>query len=159
QFSPILFAQLAARDGAVVLNDPGTLASAMNKTYFQQFPESVRPRTLISRSKTEIRRFIDSENGNAVLKPLQGSGGRNVFLVKDGDSSNLNQIIEAISVDGYVVAQEYLAYAMHGDVRLFVMNGQPLRVEERYAALRRVSGNGDMRSNIHAGGHPEAVEV
>ena len=43
-----------------------------------------------------------------MLKPLQGSGGAGVFLVSDEESPNLNQIIEAISRDGYVVAQEYL---------------------------------------------------
>jgi glutathione synthase len=159
QYSPILFGQLAARAGTVVLNDPMALASALNKTYFQQFPEIVRPRTLISRNKQEIWRFIEEQRGTAVLKPLQGSGGRNVFLVKNGEVSNLNQITEVIAEQGYVVVQEYLEEAVNGDVRLFVMNGQPLCVDGRCAALRRVNANGDMRSNIHAGGKPEAVEV
>src|SRR5690606_13192688 len=85
QYSPILFGQLAARAGTVVLNDPRALTSALNKTYFQQFPEIVRPRTLISRNKQDIRRYIDEHSGTAVLKPLQGSGGKNVFLVRNGD--------------------------------------------------------------------------
>jgi glutathione synthase len=159
QYSPILFGQLAARAGTVVLNDPRTLAGALNKTYFQQFPETLRPRTLISRNKDEIRSFIEKEGGRAVLKPLQGSGGRNVFLVENGASGNLNQMTEAIAREGYVVAQEYLSGAVHGDVRLFVMNGQPLTAEGRVAAIRRVNAGGDIRSNIHAGGHPQAAEV
>lgn len=159
QYSPILFGQLAARAGTVVVNDPCSLASALNKTYFQHFPEIVRPRTLISHNKAEIRRFIDELGGTAVLKPLQGSGGKNVFLVKDGDAGNLNQITEVIASQGYVVAQEYLAEASNGDVRLFLMNGVPLTAEGRTAALQRVNTAGDIRSNIHAGGEPRPVEV
>jgi len=119
----------------------------------------VRPRTLISRNRAEIRRFIDEHGGTAVLKPLQGSGGKNVFLVKDGDAANLNQITEVIASQGYVVVQEYLTEATKGDVRLFVMNGAPLVAGDRCAALQRVNSDGDMRSNIHAGGEPRPVEV
>ena len=43
QTSGILFAQLAAAAGVIVLNDPVNLANAINKTYFQHFPEQVRP--------------------------------------------------------------------------------------------------------------------
>lgn len=159
QYSPILFGQLAARAGCVVVNDPHSLTNALNKTYFQQFPEIVRPRTLISRNRNDIRRFIDEHNGTAVLKPLQGSGGKNVFLVKDGDAGNLNQIVEVIASQGYVVVQEYLTAATEGDVRLFVMNGAPLMAGDRCAALQRVNIRGDIRSNIHAGGEPRPVEV
>lgn len=159
QYSPILFGQLAARAGSVVVNDPHSLTNALNKTYFQQFPEVVRPRTLITRNRAEIKRFLDEHEGNAVLKPLQGSGGKNVFLVKNGDIGNLNQITEVISSQGYVVVQEYLTAASDGDVRLFVMNGTPLMADGRCAALQRVNTRGDIRSNIHAGGEPRPVEV
>ncbi len=159
QLAPLLFGQLAVRQGTLVLNDPHSLANALNKTYFQHFPERVRPKTLISRSVDDIRGFIEEMDGSAVLKPLQGSGGRNVFLVKKEDRPNLNQMIEAIRRDGYVVAQEYLKEATEGDVRMFVMNGQPLQAEGRYCAYRRVNRSGDMRSNITAGGEVEPVEV
>ena len=79
--SGILFAQLSAARGTLVLNDPASLANAVNKTYFQHFPEYVRPRTLISRDPADIAAFIDDLGGRAVLKPLQGSGGAGVFFV------------------------------------------------------------------------------
>ena len=94
-----------------------------------------------------------------ILKPLQGSGGSSVFRVSSGESPNLNQMIEAITHDGYVVAQEFLTEAEQGDVRLFVMNGQPLRQGEAYAAFRRVSTGTDFRSNMHVGGKPQPVQV
>jgi len=39
------------------------------------------------------------------------------------------------------------------------MNGRPLEVGGKYAALRRVAAQDDIRSNIHAGGKAEAVEI
>jgi glutathione synthase len=157
--SGILFAQLSVANGVLVVNDPASLANAINKTYFQHFPEVVRPRTLISRDPTEIVEFVHQVGDSAVLKPLQGSGGSSVFRVSSDESPNLNQMIEAISRDGYVVAQEFLTEAEQGDVRFFVMNGQPLRRGDVYAAFRRVSTGADFRSNMHVGAEPEPVHV
>lgn len=159
QTSGVLFGQLAAASGVIVVNDPVHLADAINKTYFQHFPEEVRPRTLISRDESDIKDFISEEGGRAVLKPLQGSGGQGVFVVGGDDSMNVNQIIETITRDGYVVAQEYLKEAVDGDVRLFIMNGEPLAVGDKYAAFRRVNESGDPRSNMHAGGKAKAAKV
>ncbi len=159
QSSGILFGQLVANRGVMVLNDPETLARAINKTYFQQFPEEVRPKTCISRSVEEIKRFIEEQGDKVVLKPLQGSGGKNVFLVGEKERANLNQMIDAVLRDGYCVVQEYLPAAAKGDVRLFVMNGRPLARDGKYAAFRRINKSGDARSNMHTGGESEPVDV
>ncbi|MBA3483975.1 MAG: glutathione synthase [Pirellulales bacterium] len=159
QTSGILFGQLAVRRGVLVLNDPVNLANALNKTYFQHFPEQVRPRTCISRDPAEIKEFVEAEGGKAVIKPLQGSGGSSVFLIRNEDGANLNQMIEAVIRDGYCIAQEYLPAAKDGDIRLFVMNGRPLMHDGKYAAFRRVNKTGDMRSNMHSGGESEPAEI
>jgi glutathione synthase len=159
QTSGINFGRVAMRHGVIVLNDPNGLSKAMNKMYFQLFPEEVRPRTLISHNRDEIKNFIKEQGGQAVLKPLQGSGGAGVFLVKPGDASNLNQMIESLTRDGYVIAQEYLTAASEGDTRLFLMNGRPFRYRGKYAAFRRVRTGDDMRSNIHAGGKLREAEI
>lgn len=145
------FGRVALRHGVIVVNDPNGLAKASSKMYFQLFPEEVRPRTLITRDREEIKAFA-KEEGRCVLKPMQGSGGTGVFLIQEGDIPNLNQMIDAVSRDGFVIAQEYLPAAAAGDMRLFVMNGRPLQVKGKYAAFRRTRSGGDMRSNIHAGG-------
>lgn len=155
----ILFGRVALRRGVVVLNDPNGLAKAMSKMYFQGFPEEVRPITLITRDRSEIKAFAKDRGGTIVLKPLTGSGGQSVFLVRPEDVANINQMIDAVSRDGYVIAQEYLPAASKGDMRLFIMNGQPLRYKGKYAAFRRVREGGDMRSNIHAGGKLRKAEV
>jgi len=159
QTAGILFGEMAMSRGVVVLNDPRALASALNKTYFQQFPEVVRPKTCISRNADEIKEFIGRQQDTVVIKPLQGSGGQSVFLIRQDDTANLNQIIEAVSRDGYCIVQEYLPAAAEGDVRLFVMNGRPLMRNGQFAAFRRVNKSGDVRSNMHSGGQSEAVEV
>jgi glutathione synthase len=155
----VAFGRLVAASGVLVVNDPGHLSHALNKAYFQHFPETVRPRTLLSRDEEKIIGFVRDCGGKAVLKPLQGSGGTNVFLVSDEESPNLSQIIGAISRDGYVVAQEFLPAAAEGDVRVFVMNGRPLEAEGQVAAFRRVNDGPDLRSNMSVGGEAVAVEV
>jgi glutathione synthase len=157
--SGILFGQLSVARGTLVVNDPASLANAVNKTYFQHFPEMVRPRTLISRDAADIAEFIDAMGGGAVLKPLQGSGGSSVFFVSSDESPNLNQMIEAVGRDGYIVAQEVLPGAEDGDVRLFVMNGDPLVAGGHHAAFRRVNKTDDQRSNMRVGGQAEPVKV
>ena len=159
QSAGILFGQLVSRRGVMVLNDPEHLAHALNKTYFQHFPEEIRPKTWISRSADDIKRFIDEQHDRVVIKPLQGSGGKNVFLVGEDERANLNQMIDAVIRDGYCVAQEYLPASSKGDVRLFVMNGRPLMQDGKYAAFRRINKTGDARSNMHSGGESEPVEV
>ena len=72
QAAGINFGRLAMRHGVIVLNDPNGLAKAMNKLYLQTFPETVRPRTLIARSRDRIEEFARQE-GTIILKPLQGA--------------------------------------------------------------------------------------
>lgn len=159
QLAGINFGRAAMRRGVIVLNDPNSLAQAINKMYFQLFPEEVRPDTLITRDTKEIRAFATDHGGDIVVKPLQGSGGQGVFRVRKDDLGNINQMIEAISRDGYVIAQEYLAEAAVGDTRLFMLNGEPFRYKGKVAAFRRLRSGDDIRSNIHAGGTKARAEL
>lgn len=152
QSAGYVFGQRAAERGVIVLNDPYALASSINKMYFQHFPEAVRPRALISRNADDLKKFVKDEGGRACIKPLQGSGGTNVFVVKPNAKGNLNQIVEAVTRDGYAIAQEFLPAAKDGDTRFFLMNGRPLIVDGKYCAFRRIAAKGDVRSNLHAGG-------
>ena len=155
----ILFGREAAKRGTLVLNDPDSLGRATNKLYFQGFPEEVRAPTIITRDERDIKAFAKEHKGNIILKPLQGSGGSGVFKVDKQNAGNLNQMIEAIERDGYIIAQAYIPAAKKGDIRFFLMNGRPLEIGGKYAALRRVAAGDDIRSNIHAGGKAEAVEI
>jgi len=154
-----VFGRLAAARGVIVLNDPDGLTRAENKLYFQDFPASVRPETLISKNIDEIRAFIQRQKKGVILKPLQGSGGKNVFKIASPKDANLKQIFEAVSEEGYLIAQGFMPEAADGDVRFFLMNGRPLQRDGKYAAFRRAPAKGEIRSNMHVGGSAEAVEV
>ncbi|MEO7564487.1 MAG: glutathione synthetase [Sphingomicrobium sp.] len=154
----ILFGREAAKRGTIVLNDPDSLSRATNKLYFQSFPTEARAETLISKNENDLKAFAKA-HGSIILKPLQGSGGTGVFKVDSKSASNLNQMIEAIGRDGYIIAQAYVPAAKKGDIRMFLLNGVPLQIDGKYCALRRVAGEDDIRSNIHAGGKAEAVEI
>lgn len=159
QTAGVAFGQLIAQAGVLVVNDPTSLTSALSKAYFQHFPERVRPSTLISRDEQRIHQFVEDLGGRAVMKPLQGSGGSGVFLVNRKEAANQSQIVEAIARDGYVVVQEFLPEAKKGDVRMFVMNGQPLELDGQLAAFRRRNSGSDLRSNMSTGAKAEAVTV
>lgn len=159
QAAGIVFGQEAARMGVLVLNDPTGLSKALNKFYFQRFPEAVRPKSLICRNPEEIKAFIQAQEGKVILKPLQGSGGQSVFLVREDEGANVNQMIEAVSRDGYVIVQEFLPAADRGDVRLFLIDGRPLMVDGHYAALQRLHGDKDLRSNMSVGGQVEKANI
>lgn len=153
------FGRLAKERGVVVLNDPDGLARARDKSYLLAFPDEVRPRTLVTYSTEEIRAFRDEIGRAVVIKPVAGSGGRNVFLLRPDDRANLNQIISTVQTEGFVMVQEYLPEATRGDVRLFLLEGEPLRVDGHLAAFRREPREEDLRSNMAAGGRSLAVQV
>ncbi|MHB1169459.1 MAG: ATP-grasp domain-containing protein [Longimicrobiales bacterium] len=154
----IVFGQMAVLHGVIVLSHPYTLSYAINKMYLEQFPESIRPRSIITRNYEEVKRFYQEQKKRIVLKPLRGYGGQDVYLL-DRDDTNMKQIVEAISRSSYIIAQEYLPAAKDGDIRLFLFNGKPLVVDGKYAALRRISAQGDFRSNMTAGGKPAKAEI
>ncbi len=157
----INFGRLAVAEGVIVLNDPDGLSQAINKMYLQTFPPAVRPKALITRDRAEIKAFIEEQGGWGILKPLAGSGGRNVFLLRPDEGPNLNQMIDAVATEGYILVEEYLREAQQGDTRLFLMNGRPLQHKGHYAAFRRVrrAGDSDMRSNMTAGAVAQRAEV
>jgi glutathione synthase len=157
RYSTTQFGMIAARQGVLVLNDPFGLARAANKLYLMRFPEPVRPVTLVTRDKRQLDRFIE-ERGKAVLKPLDGSGGRGVFLAEANDL-NQEAIFHALLRDGYVMAQEYVPAAAEGDTRLFLLDGVPLVHQGRCCAFRRIRSGDDLRSNIHAGGKLRRANV
>lgn len=154
QQAGIHFGRAAAARGVLVVNDPDGLSRASTKLYLQQFPEAVRPRTIITRQASEIRAFARELGGPLILKPMLGTGGSGVFRVTPDDHGNLNQIIEVLTERDFVICQEYLTAAAEGDTRLLLLNGRPLRRKGKVAAVRRLRAGDDLRSNVSVGGKP-----
>jgi glutathione synthase len=123
--------------GTLVVNDPEGLRRAGSRMYLSDFPADVRTRTLVSRSKTRLKAFLRALDGPAILKPLAPRGGEHVFYLRRRQVSNLNQIITAVTQDGYALAQEYLPEAEQGEKRLLLLNAEPIRVGDKVAIYRR----------------------
>lgn len=153
------FAQLIKRMGRLVINDPDNLIQASNKLYLEDFPRSVRPKTLVTRMHSDVQDFLQAQSDKIILKPLKGSGGKNVFMISPDEQHNLKQTVEVIGRDGYVIAQEYLPEAAKGDIRFFLLDGSPIEIDGKYAAVQRVQQEGEIRSNIHQGARAQVAEI
>jgi glutathione synthase len=146
------FGRRLMRQGVFVANDPDALVRAGSKMYLAGFPQEIRPRTLISRNVDVIREFIRELDGPAILKPLHGYGGQNVFYLRRGQVANLHQMIGAVRKEGHVIVQEYLPAVKSGDKRVLLLRGEPIRVGGRVAAYKRMRPKDDIRNNMHVGG-------
>ena len=135
-----------ARGKTLLVNDPRGLREANEKLYIFHFPELLAP-TRVTRSMVELRRFLDENGGQMVVKPLDGCGGLGVFHVRAEDR-NTNAILETVSSLGtrLVMAQAYLPEAREGDKRILLLDGEPI------GAVLRVPRADETRGNLHAGG-------
>ncbi|KRF41992.1 glutathione synthase [Terrabacter sp. Soil811] len=153
-----VFGQMLKARGVVVVNDPMSLIRATSKLYLEEFPEKIRPRSLVTRDAGAIERFVQTV-GHSVVKPLYGAKGRNVFMIKDADETNLAQMTESVLLDGYAIVQEFIDGGERGDARIFVLEGRILEREGKLAAFRRVPTGNDPRANISTGGRSIPLEV
>lgn len=153
----IEFGRLLKGHGVLVVNDPGGLTKSSSKMYLSGFPEEIRAKTLITRSAVKIKDFIRRLKRPAILKPLSGYGGQDVFFIKDPKEININQIISTVAKNGYIMAQEYLPAIKQGDKRLLLLNGLPIFIGSQAAMYRRMSPRGEIRANIHVGGTRKPV--
>ena len=151
----VVFGQMLKARGVTVVNDPMSLARAASKLYLEEFPEKIRPRSLVTRDPKAIERFV-AEVGHSVVKPLYGARGRNVFVIENEDEANLAQITEAVLGDGYAIIQEFLEGGEDGDARIFLLEGKILERDGKVAAFRRVPKGNDPRANIRDGTYSRA---
>ncbi|PVW15791.1 ATP-grasp domain-containing protein [Marixanthomonas spongiae] len=160
EHSGIAFARMIQQSGVLVLNDAFAMSHAfIDKLYFEELPSTIKPNSLITRSKEDLLQFWKDNGKKMVLKPLEGSGGQDVYLI-DKDKKNLNQIIETISEKGYVIAQEFLPEVSKGDVRVILMNGKILEEDGEKAVIRRVNKDDtEFRSNLALGAKAEKAKL
>jgi glutathione synthase len=141
---------LAQAAGALVVNDPQGLRDYNEKLAALRFPECCPP-TLVSRDAAALKAFV-GEHGQAVLKPLDGMGGRSIFRAAAGEP-NLNVILETLTDGGrsLAMAQRYLPKIATGDKRILLVDGEPVDY-----CLARIPQGDEFRGNLAAGGRGEA---
>lgn len=159
EHSGIAFARMIQQEGVLVLNDAFAMSHAfIDKLYFEELPSIIKPKSLITRSMDDLMKFWEEVGKKMVLKPLEGSGGQNVYLIGE-DKKNINQIFETVVDQGYIIAQEFLPEVSKGDVRVILMNGKVLEENGEKAVIRRVNNDEtEFRSNLALGAKAEKTE-
>ena len=136
--------------GALIVNKPQSLRDMNEKAYTAWFPQCA-PLTLITRSMQEMKNFL-AEHGRIVVKPLDGMGGKSIFVVAKGDN-NANVIFETLTDFGsrFAMAQVFIPEISDGDKRILLIDGEPVP-----CALARIPSADDNRGNLVMGATGEA---
>ncbi len=145
------------RDETFLINDIHGIRKANNKLYTALFHDPKNeflPVTHVSKNIKYLKKTIEeSNNEKMILKPLNAYGGSGVIVLEKNAKHNINSLLE-FYIEGkeqknYVIVQEYVEGAEKGDIRVLMLNGQPV------GAYKRVPAADDIRANIHAGGKAE----
>ena len=139
----------AENRGVYVVNKPQSLRDANEKLFTAWFSQCCAE-TLVAREPSRIRSFL-LEQGEIILKPLDGMGGTSIFHIRKGDP-NLSVILETMTQykTRYVMAQKYIPEIKDGDKRILMINGEAVPY-----ALARIPADGESRGNLAAGGRAE----
>ena len=132
-------------DGTLIVNKPSSLRDMNEKIYTAWFSDC-SPLTLVTRSMNEIRQFVKTHK-KIVIKPLDGMGGKSIFVVHHTDK-NTNVIIETLTDYGkkFAMAQIYIPEIKEGDKRILLIDGEPIPY-----CLARIPSAQDNRGNLVMG--------
>lgn len=144
----------SVKNDVFIVNDIDGLRKASNKIYVTSFEDAHEfiPETYVSRDVDYLESVINnSKNDKMILKPLDGYGGSGVIILETKAKASIKSLLDFyIGEDkNYVMLQEYIEGADKGDIRIMMLNGEPI------GAMKRVPQGSDARSNIHAGGKAE----
>jgi glutathione synthase len=142
--------ELAEREGTLVINRPQALRDCNEKLFATWFAD-LMPETLVTKQATLIRQFHEQQ-GEIILKPLDGMGGSRIFHLQRQDD-NRSVVVEMLTQNGqcYCMAQRYLPEIKQGDKRVLLVDGLPVPY-----SLARIPAAGEARGNLAAGGRGEA---
>ncbi|MDC0337921.1 glutathione synthase [Flavobacteriales bacterium] len=150
------------KDDVFICNAVDGLREANNKIYTAAYYDPNReliPATHVSKNIDYLLRIIEeSDNDKMIMKPLDGYGGSGVIVIEKSAMHNIKSLLDFYvnrkeGKSSYVIVQEYVERADEGDVRVLMLNGEPI------GALRRRPAKGDARSNISAGGSVEKYKL
>lgn len=143
----------AEHAGALIVNCPQSLRDMNEKAYTAWFAECA-PLTMVTRSMSEMKAFL-LEHERIVVKPLEGMGGKSIFVVVAGDN-NANVIFETLTDNGnrYAMAQVFIPEISEGDKRILLIDGDPIPY-----ALARIPSADDFRGNLVMGAVGKGLEL
>lgn len=145
----------SVKNDVFIINSLEGMREANNKLYTAAFGDAhsnIIPNTHVSKNKNYlVKQIKESKSDKMIIKPLNGFGGSGVILIEKSAMRNINSLLDfyITNPDGtsnYVILQDYIEGADEGDVRILMLNGEPV------GAMKRVPGTDDHRSNVTAGG-------
>ena len=145
--------EVAENEGVFVVNKPRSIRDSNEKLFATWFPEAC-PETLVTKNIEELRTFLEQE-GDIILKPLDGMGGTSIFRVKKNDG-NASVIFETMTKQNceFCMAQKFIPEIKYGDKRILLIDGKPIPY-----SLARVPSQGETRGNLAAGGTGSVKEL
>jgi glutathione synthase len=113
---------LVEDQGVRVVNRPEGVRALHEKVVALRFPE-LCPATLVTTDAIAVREFV-AQCGSAVVKPVDGFAGQDVWQLSDNASATA--LAESATRAGrrHVIVQEYLPDVADGNKRLFVLDGE-----------------------------------
>lgn len=148
----------SVKDDVFIVNSLQGMREANNKLYTAAFGDAhsnIIPNTHVSKNKDYlVQQIKESKADKMIIKPLNGFGGSGVILIEKSAMNNIKSLLDFYITSGdgssnYVILQDYIEGADQGDVRILLLNGEPI------GAMKRVPGADDHRSNVTAGGRVE----
>lgn len=145
------------KDDVFLINSISGLREANNKIYTASYSDPKKeliPDTYVSKNIKYLKQIIKEHKGDKlILKPLNGYGGKGVIVLEKSAMQNISSLLDFYisgqegKQSNYVILQDYVEGAEHGDVRVLMLHDEPI------GAIRRVPAKDDARSNLSAGGH------
>ena len=126
-----------------VVNDPSSIRSISEKLYSAKY-QKFMPNTIFTQNINEIRNFF-KKNKKVILKPINSYSGNNIHLLKKFDVKFIKNFIKK---HDHIICQKYLPKIIHGDKRVFLINGKIV------GAISRVPKKGSFLSNMSKGARP-----
>ena len=136
----------------LVVNDPASVRNAPEKLFVLDYARFMPP-TMITRKLEDARAFHEA-HGEVVVNPLYGNAGSAVFHVgrKDANLAALTELFGQVWREPFMV-QAFLPDVAKGDKRIVLIDGRVA------GGINRLPKDGEIRSNLAAGGRADATEL
>ena len=129
------------------VNSLDAIMHLKSKYFITSLPETIKhPETYASTDPALLLAIVESSNKTWVAKPPAGSLGRDVFLLRPGESNNraILQHLCGHEGDQYTLIQEYIDDIANGEKRVLIAGGAVVAQYRRHAV-------NDHRTNLLQG--------
>jgi len=144
--------------GVFCLNSTETILNTTDKMRTMQLLTAANlpvPKTMLLKSPSNCGLVAQEFGFPVVMKVMTGAKGSGVVLIKsEKELENMLQMYDAAGFQEQIIFQEFIAESSGRDIRVLVIDGQPV-----VGMLRASAKEGEFRSNFSAGGGVSAFPL